>query len=434
MSAVRRVLIPLSVLSLCLTFGVWGCGDDSGGESIFLYVTNGYPGADSMTLIGPTGTIASGLPFGARTAEPVEVDRNVNSSDFQVIIDGAPETMSVGKNLFALYPQETATMFISRRSGEASAEATFYRHIRSPDPDCLLTFGNSLSLSEAHMAGDFLTFSYQTEWQRDPKPMYDASRENLASTRCGFTQIPQRFKRPQLHTQIQNDNWFVPVTGGDENDKRYQLVWAERRIDPRTGNLRSEGIVANGVRAEPTTKDFIECLSGAVSIKKEEDSGGGGIPSLPGGDEEECPAATGNQAQLPDGEQVTLMGSDQVVWDDESARECTELRRYGGFSVAPASPDSFQVFELAPNADRTCGFPVRFRTPTMDLIFQTQDSDEGDFITTDVTFPMSEQHFVVLFGRPINAFIDQWNADETAVSLDEYPYPGDLEPNYSQDN
>ena len=73
-----------------------------------------------------------------------------------------------------------------------------------------------------------------------------------------------------------------------------------------------------------------------------------------------------------------------------------------------------------------------------DLIFQTVDDSvhnwvdgEGSFIQVDATYPPSEQHFFVVYGRPVNAFVDQWNGEATSMPLDDYPYPGGAVPNYA---
>lgn len=469
MLAVKRILVPLSLVALCLglcTAGCGGNGDGGGSETVYLYIVNGYPGTSAMTLYGPTGKLASGLEFGARTEEALEVDRNTNSDEFTLVLDGAPTAMTFNKQLFSLYPQETATVIVSRRAGENSAEATLYRHTRSPDPDCVMTFGNSLSLNNAYLPEEILSYSYQTEWNVDPKPMYDEAREQYATTRCGYTAVLDRYKRPEVHEKIRNDPWFFPVSGQEGG---YTLVWGERRMDPRTGEQRSEGLGLSGqVRAQPTTRDFMDCLSGAVTVQPPQGGGGGTTPA-----EQECPDPSGPTVQLPNGKSVDLLGTNQVIWNAEAAATCFELFKYTGFPVEPGQSDTFQSFSMQPyepgsqacsgdyecgggecigghcvssgahNAeDLVCGSPVRIRTPSQDLIFQNIDSsipgyidNEGGFIELDATYPMSEQHFFVVFGRPINAFVDQWNSEETSVMSDggEFAYPGDILPKYGND-
>lgn len=431
MLGVKRSGVGLVLALACLGLVFAGCGDNGNGDSgetVFLYITNGYPGASKLTLYGPTGKLVSGLPFGERTEEAIEVDRNVNSTSFTLVLDGAPTEMLLSKPLFSMYPQETGTLIISRRSNEAAADATLYRHIRTPDPDCTTIFGNSLSLNNSLMPDQLLSYSYQTEWNVSPQPMYDESLEQFATTRCGFTPVPDNYKRPEVHQQIAADPWFFPVSG-QNND--YTLVWGRRMPDPRTGEMRSEGLSLGGqVFAVPTTEDFMECMSSAVTIEQE-DTGGGGAA------QQECPTPSGPAG--PDGNPT--YAESQVVWNAETIASCFEEFTYSGFGIEPGQPDTFQAFGMRPrqqDGELVCGSKVRVRTPHQDLIFQDIDNSipgfiegEGGFIEIDATYPASEQHFFVLFGRPVNAFVQQWNGEETSVSLAEHPYPGDIEPGYS---
>ncbi|MFP4599923.1 MAG: hypothetical protein ACOC9W_00065 [Persicimonas sp.] len=440
MVAVKRILVPLAVVALSLGLLGTACGD--GGEereTFFLYVTNAYPGADELTLYGPTGKLVSGLPFASRTEEPIEVNRNVNADEFILVLDGAPTEMEFTKPMFSLYPQETGTLVISRRASQESADASLFRHTRSPDPDCVLTFGNSLSLNNALLGDELLSYSYQTEWNVDPRPMYREEHERLAETRCGPTEIPDRYRREDTHDEIAADPWFFPVSSEGDDDLTYTLVWANRRADPRTGEVRSEGIKAGGaIKAVPTTEDFVDCLSGAVTIAEDTDPAGGGDEEA----EQKCPSPD-STAVGPDGSTVDVFGEDQVVWNAESAQTCFELFQYTGFPIEPGEPDSSHSFEMYPQSDGddlVCGSPVRIRTPTTDLIFQDLDEnvsnfidEEGGFVEIDATFPASEHHFFVLFGRPINPFVDQWNSEETSVPLDDYPYPGEVQPGYGDE-
>jgi hypothetical protein len=417
----------------CLGLVFAGCGNDAGGggqETVFLYVTNGYPGASKLTLYGPTGKLVSGLEFGVRTEEPIEVDRNVNSSDFTLIFDGAPTEMALSKPLFSMYPQETGTLLISRRSGEEAAEASLYRHIRTPAPGCVAIFGNSLALNNTLLPDEILSYSYQTEWEVSPEPMYDRDAEGFATTRCGYTVVPDRYQRDPVHDAIAADPWFFPVsadTGG------YTLVWGLRGVDPRTGEQRSEGMGVNGrIWAAPTTEDFVECLSSAVSMDEDTTD----PQATP-----ECPAATGPAG--PDGSPT--IAESEVVWDPDAVATCFDPFSYTGFPVEPGQADGYQAFGMSPRRnigpdgsdEYMCGSRVRVRTPVLDLIFQDVDDSvdgfvegEGGFIEVDAFYPMSEQHFFVLYGRPVNAFVEQWNGEETSKPLDDYPYPGDILPTY----
>ena len=88
------------------------------GDSVYLYFFNGYVGSTSMTVIGPTGTLVSGVPFGERT-KPVLFDRTLGTN-LTVLLDVIPEPVQISPSLFDLYPQETATVLLKRRTGAAS--------------------------------------------------------------------------------------------------------------------------------------------------------------------------------------------------------------------------------------------------------------------------------------------------------------------------
>lgn len=432
MLASKKTIGLMALLMLGLSGFSAGCGEDDGlGETIYLHVINGYPGSSQLTLYGPTGKVASGLAFGERTEEPIAVDRNVNSDDFMLLLDGAPSTIDLTKEIFALYPQETGTIVVSRRSGEEDAEMTLFRHTRTFSPRCATVFGNSLSLNNEYMADDLLTYSYQTEWQMTDQQHYDASLETEVQTRCGPTAMRNRDTQrrgDQVMSQIANDPWFFPVVG--EKVGRYKMVWGYRSEDPQTGEMLSDGLTVTGqVEAYQPTEEFLECMSSSVAVKQQEDEGSSSGDTS---EEEACPEPNNGH----------LLGEDQVVWDEISVDLCHDVRAYTGFPVDPGDSDTSYVFTMWPRKDGdefVCGYPARVRTPEQDLIFQNIDSSvpnyvegRGGFVQFDDTFPVGETRFFVLYGRPVNPFVAKWNSSETAAydNGEEFAYPGDLLPSY----
>lgn len=438
MVAVRRVAVWLTFGLVGLALCIGGCADsEESEETVYMHIINGYPGSDSLTLYGPNGRLVSGLGFSERTQEPVEVDRSTNSEDFTLLIDGAPTSIELTRSTFSLYPRETGTLVINRRSGESAAQTSLYRHTRSPDPDCVLTMGNSLSLDD-EMTTELQSYAYQTEWKISPDPYYNEDEERLAETRCGPVEVPDDYRRPELHEQVRNDPWLFPVESETESDLGYSFAWAERRPDPRTDQPRSEGIRANGqIVAEQHTEDYTECLSDSVELKQDEEEQETDA-------EPECPDLT-ETAEGPDGDEVPVLDPDEVDWDDRAAGDCGDSVYYTGFPVEPGQPDSYVSFEIHPqtladDADSaTCSVPVRVRTPTTDLIFQDADEnvdgyiqsedDQGGFVEAEVGFDDVSQHrFFVLYGRPVNPFVEQWDSERHSVDLDEHPYPGEVSP------
>jgi hypothetical protein len=418
MLAVKRIVALITLVVVCFGLGLAGCGEGDGlGETVYVYVLNAYPGSSKLTLYGPTGKLASGLPFGQRTDEAVELNRNTNSDEFTLVLDGAPTEIIFTKQLFALYPQETATIVISRRSGEESASSSLFRHTRTVSPSCVLTFANSLAVANQFLPANSLSYSYQTEWKLESQDMYIPAAETHAQTRCGPTPIRDQdvAARQAIHDAIAEDPWFFPVVA--EEQGLYQLVWGRRTMDPRTEELISNGLELNGqVMAVRPTVDYINCMSAAVTVKQDETATG--------------TEDTAQQACPTDGEPL------EVTWDELAVSQCFELTEYSGFPVVPGQDQATHSFSLNPrdvNGDLVCGFPVRIRTAIQDLIFKS-DGATGELIEIDASFPASERHFFVLFGRPVNPFISQWNSEETSVRSEdgEFAYPGEIAPTYGQ--
>lgn len=450
MFAFNRIVALTLLLLLGGLVSLSGCGSDDGlGETLHIYVVNAYPGSSKLTLYGPTGKLASGLAFGERTAEAVKLDRNVNSEQFTLMIDGAPTQFQLSEETFSLFPQETATMVIVRRSGESTAAAMLFRHTRMFSPKCVTTFGNALSLNNRYLSDELLSYSFQTEWKHSPEEMkeyYDEDAEKITRTRCGFTETPANARNTRkglIYDHNKRDPWLVPVTAPDGNG--YTLAWGVRSLVP-TGNgneaeLMSLGIHKDGNWVYRNTESYLKCLESAVAVKQEEDAGGAaGNPD----EAEACPVPNGPMYNTPDG-QVALLGADQVEWDDLAIHDCLKEVRETGFPVVPSEGQNGHSFEEWPrkvDGEWVCGYPTRFRTPTMDIIFQNINSDtlnyvegRGGFVEIDNIYPMRDERFVVLFGRPVNPFVIQWSAGDTFV-LDgdkEFPYPGGIEPGYKQE-
>ncbi len=149
-SRIASKVVTLGVIALSMTC-LASCGEDGGGggdEVVHLYIFNGYAGSKSMSLYGPSGKVVTGLGFGQRTAEPVAVDRNLGT-EFKLVVDGAPQTVKLEFAMYSLYPHETGTLLLKKRSDVEDADATIYRHVRSKSGECRLVFDNAMSLSSA---------------------------------------------------------------------------------------------------------------------------------------------------------------------------------------------------------------------------------------------------------------------------------------------
>ncbi len=409
-------LIAAMILAMCST----SCGDSSGGESVFLYVIHGYAGAETMSLIGPGGPIVSGLEFGDRADGefPIEVDRTLGGS-FTLILDGTPQPLEFEKELFSLYPQETATLFISRRSGVASAEATLFRHVQSISRSCLLTFNNSLSLDNNYSTTEFTIYPQFNLQNAATGRFFDESQEQVF-TECGPVQtpnpapIPRQFRGQPIQQAVDADPWFFPVQCPDgltENILCYYWSPQETNGDPA---IVYDGGVA---LAYPDTATYFQCLEGALTIKQPEDPAN----PLP------FPPADA-QVQCPDG---------QLTWDDinvdgAAVRECAEAQRVDLEGIEPGQQDTYYSIVFPGVTGDSCTIQLRLRTALLDVVFGPNAGEElgrhgpgrGSLIESTITIPLASEHYYVLFGRPVNALLWQWNSGETFADLSGFPYFG----------
>lgn len=376
------------------------CGDSAAAESVFLFVINGYTGSNSLTIIGPTGTVASSLAFGDRVG-PVEVNRALGT-EFTVLLDGTPEAIDLDLELFSMYPQETGTLFLKRRSDDAEVSVSLYRHVQTIDPGCQLTFENGLSMNETYVtnAGQF---SIALEYFRESAAgggYFDESQERV-QTECGpLPEPPAGSLVPRDHSLIEQEPYFFQVDCEDpirENAVCY--TW---------GDFGGDG--ATGVVGPPRTSQYLDCLSQAVEIKQPEAD-----PPLPFPPDDA-------QVQCPPG---------PITWADvnlpeQAILDCQKDRLYETAVATPGAEGNNTITTLYGGA--SCTVQFRIRTPGLQTIFGPEDGDtlgkhqDGDFVEARVEIPTGSEHFFVLFGRPVNPLIWQWDSGSNFVDLAAYPY------------
>jgi hypothetical protein len=376
------------------------CGDSAAAESVFLFVINGYTGSNSLTIIGPTGTVASSLAFGDRVG-PVEVNRALGT-EFTVLLDGTPEAIDLDLELFSMYPQETGTLFLKRRSDDAEVAVSLYRHVQTISPSCQLTFENALSLNETYLSFPH-QFTYSPEFRLDDiqEGGYFPEQDLTIQTECGPLPSPPAGSRiPRDFSDIQADPYFF-MTPCEDTILENQLchVWGEYGIDLTTNVL-----------GRPTTGEYANCLSQAVEIKQPEVD-----PPLPFPPDDA-------QVQCPPG---------PLTWDDvnlpESAiLDCQEKKVYETVTVAPGaeSNNTESIYFFSGK----CTHTFRIVTPGLQTIFGPEDGDalgkhqDGDFVETTAEISPGSEHFYILFGRPVNPLVWQWDSGSNFVDLAAYPY------------
>lgn len=394
----RLRVVTLATAALALS-SVTGCGSSEGGETVYLFVINGYTAAETLSVFGNAGPVVQGLKFGERSEEPIEVNRNFGTQ-FTVVIDGMPQAVELEHDLYSMYPQETGTLFIKKRSGTSDIATSLFRHVQTIDPSCQFTFENGLSLSNEYVTAG--SFSYAPEFRIEDRPSSGYLDESQVPviTECGPLPTPTRspIPRPELLSAIENDPYFFYV--GCVSDVQSNLlcpVWGESEVEDE-------------VIAAPPTAEYFECIAGAVTVKQPE--GAEPLP-FPGADA---------QVQCPEGP----LTWDDVQVDPLAVAECKALKKYNTTFAKPNEGS-----EVITYRNIGCEQTFRIRTPGLQVIFGPKDGDtlgqhgDGDYVESTIEIPVGSEHFYVLFGRPVNPLIWQWNSGEAFVDLAPYPYYND---------
>ncbi len=376
------------LVALCGLILLAGCGTGDNSETVYLHVFNGYAGVESMSVYGPSGTITTGLPFGARTAEPVEVDRNLGT-DMTVVLDGAPTTFDFQEQLYNLYPQETATLVMSRRENNA-VSTTIFRHQPSISPACRLIAHNSLSLNSGNLSqynfilgwdfsedgagtgygGDIETTGYDEEWEN--------------------ARVAPDEQRSELFDEI-NDNPIFTLVPSDEEEAASSLefVW----IGPeRTADFPRIDYVSGSIVTFRSSIDYVQCLEDQEDAENDPDV-----------EEEDCdaPITTNAQTYSPglEAPNIFVHYYPSTVGNDTDSGRCdADFRVYSDFG---------NIFTGEPGYD---GF------------------DENRRLELSAEYGISNQFFFVLYGNPTDPRRETWVSGDFETGggfVPPDPYPGE---------
>ncbi|MGM0555762.1 MAG: hypothetical protein ACQEVA_05215 [Myxococcota bacterium] len=397
------------VLFGCLTaslLALASCGDGQNGEIVHLHIFNAYPGSGSISVYGPSGVIARDLPFGERTADPVAVDRNLGN-EFTILIDGAPQAFETQIPVWSMYPHETGTVLFKRRTGEATIDnPVLYRHVQTGfrtgdqvpaeqrQESCRLVLDNALS----GQSGNLMNMTYIPALKINPSCV--GYRESIGS-----------FSDPRGASFIQRiaDNpWFYPVEvsgskiayikdgsscpayGAGPNGEvpipqgTFDFVWAGTNY---TSWAFDE---AGSVRVPPTTGDLMDCL----------------------GWDPEQDAADQQDVITPE----SLAGCLNVSYQTEGIETNPGELRYLRFPVGLGDG-------IEPGR---CGFDIRADSD-FESIF-TGSNLNGEPVIERAEFAPNQYYFWVLYGRPVNPFVETWGSnqpDEGGGFVDLPDYPND---------
>lgn len=430
----RSYLVSVALLVCCGLFmaGISACGGGTNHETVYLRFVNGYPGAKSMTLQGPQGSIFSDLKFGEAIEKPVEISRNRQPGRFQLLINGAPQPFNMNVEVFQMYPQETGTLFIQRRSGESSAESTLFRHFQmftgnDTDRQCVLTLANRLALENGDNFPEDLSYTVQPQWRVRQEYPFEAYKESESDgqvsttesevlTRCGPVKVPSQYLRDDLYERLQDDKgWYYPVEVKKEGEG-YMFV---------KGALKT----TDTVEAFRPTVDYKACMREAITFLQPEQQGTEGG----GGEQEEQATGTITCPEQPtdaDGniEPFVISEEKRVQIDQEAARSCLETTEYTGKPIEPGGNSVHWMYTSGLGEEGSCSTALRMRTPRIDLVFE-KDGDPG-YAGQEVTFDPGNHHLFILYGRPVSPLMKQWSGTGTVEPLDKHAYPGEPELKY----
>jgi hypothetical protein len=399
-------LLTVSVVTAC------GAGSGSGADgddTVYLRFVHGYPGAGEISLYGPQGSIFSGLEFGKSTTEPIELSRNNQAGQFRLIMQGAPQPFGFQADLFSMYPQETATIFLVKRSSQSAVTTSMFRHTPFLQEDgCILTVGNALSLTNDELgSGDLKSYTFQTQWEieAEQNDAYRPEDETSLETRCGVVDLPERYQRNDFYNEVLEDvDWFYPVES--DEGPGFRLV---------------KGVISrdNNILAHRTTDEYMECLQGAVSFPSAETNDGGDGDGNDDGAASVCPSLDGGPFE-----------DSRIQLDQETVEDCKEPAERSGIAIAPDENVSYG-YSTSKFGDReTCSVRIRPRTSFVDVIFE-RAGEEG-LATQATDWEGGRQNFVIAYGRPVNPLFKTWTSvgDETG---DVGGYPGGISGNYDNE-
>lgn len=413
----RRVCGLAATLSIAMMAA--GCGGEGGEEAVFLYFIHGYAGSAEMSINSNRGVVVTGVPFGERFGDdgscgpneeclPIRLERQLGS-EWDVLLENMVQPVDVEKDLFSMYPHETGTMVLTRRSDVETVETTLLRHTQSISSDCTITFVNGLSTQNEYLA--FANYSIVPEWYLDNIAL--AGFGNEAQTpfisECGAlpTDDPthMNLQRPNTIAEVMADPWFfyncTAGSSGATDLEECQFHWAKPVVDDR-----SRVLVGGTFLSVLDSEEYYECIEGAISLRQPEDQM---TPVFPGA-EVDCP-------------------SEPITWDDvdldfQAIQTCREYVWRQVDTLDPGTEDTLQSY-MGPFV---CDARFRVRNEGQDILFGPAGNDDlgrhgdGALIESEVSIPDGSSRFFVLLGRPVNPIVWQWDSSETFVDLESFPY------------
>ncbi len=425
----------LAALLVSSSLGLTACGEVP--DTVFLYFINGYPGTSGVTVIGEGGVIVEDAEFGDRIGEggacpvkpnpaedpsciPIEVDRKFGPN-LTILLDGSTQPASASFNLYAMYPQETGTVILSRKSSESSVDMGLFRHVQSISSGCTFTMSNGLAVSDEFLSST--SYLIAPEFRVEPVEQAGFSDETSLPfiSPCGPlpTDAPEHNslnRGDTIASQVADNPWFFAVPCPEDNGSSTAVcfAWGIPGVDDRAV------VGTNGeVRTLRNTFDYYQCVQDAITLLPTEEQMMSPFP---------IPA---DQIQCPDG---------QIQWDDvkvdfEAVQECNFPILQQAINIPPTINQSLHFYSTSDGF--FCDFEFRARAGGLDGIFGP-DADgnlgrhgDGQLVTSQIEVNEGSEHFWVPLGRPVNPIVWQWDSGTHFVDLNPssnsegYPYPND---------
>ncbi len=423
--------LAMSALVACAA-GFVGCGAADGDEIVYLHVVHGYAGAASLSMYGPEGSIVTGLQFGTATDEPIAFDRSNFDGTLTIVMDNVPGAAPVTVDLFALYPQETVTLFVQRRSNLSEIQVTPIRHhVFSPagrvgnTPQCYIAPRNLLSLSENDFSAFEGAFSYMVQMRASADLIsraYNPTLEQTILTECGPLSVAELGSEGQ---RIQAERARV-LTEISANPLLFPVQATESNVPNAVEYVYGRWVGGTTVVGPKTSIGFIECISTAVQIKQDDAPADPADPAATSDTGCDVNPSTGAIALPRD----PVTNRPLVTVDAKAVTACFgDSEAFQGFAFVPGQFDVNQVLPYFSTSAASCQGEFVVRTPITTTIYDqgaTRAEDQLPLIKLD--HPDATTQSVILFGRPLDPLVHQFTNAERSEATGDYPADKPFDP------
>ena len=431
MSPFPRIL-ALFLMTLFLGGTTLSCGEESE-DVVYVYAFNGYSGGGKLSIFSSAGQIAEGLEFGESSETPLALDRTRFTGELTFLISGG-QAQVVNFDAFALYPNESVTIAVTRKTDVSAYEFVVLRHhvlkgrssateATSESPfQCVVQIYNTLSLSNNLSGGD-QRYDVGTEWlfQRVQND------ENLI--------VGDPIRRGDPGAALTNFDAYIYESGGLLSSDLYTLtgVCGEIKVADLEAGVRDSIIrsrlgqlapirqspwlylvepigqqnapswrwgvwnsaAGNFIEGIPSTAEFRNCITGAVTYRETTMVG-----------DQDCPDPS--TAEL-----------DAIAFE-----QCLNPVTYPIQTLQPGGVNNNLIyFNPFGNETTLCSGTFRPRTRAVDSVF---DAATNTFVEVSFSNPLYQWQYLLLYGSPFNPGVHFLKADALKADLRTVENPGGI--------